>query len=520
MKRLFILLACLFCLVLLYGESTSYAFNTQDIIDMLDYLHETNQLNTGGQYWYELKESNPTKFNEMAAFDSTAGLQKGLMLSVNNITTTSRRYQVGYITSNGTGECYFYSTNMIALKGSSVTRRWTYNVTQNTWSSVSQETGTATADNKNNTIVVFASSMTEEVATRIFTDNNLCGYWRYSEVNPLLEQTSNGNYLNCFKIRKNTFQQIADISFRTYIMNNQVKEYTDINYKKTLYSGDTYIVSLDKEDIQNGQQIYIDMFWKGQRTNTSTNPAIINMTNNGNTGQNQSINQYNPSGEITGSIDITPIINGINNINETQQETNQLIESGNTQIIGKLEEIQSGDETRFDFWKSIYNGLFTLESGDIEDLKDKLSNNFEIEDANMYKIIKQFHEYWTDATPGDFKIKWDPVYYENQIIIPSGDINFTQKAEEIPILHRVHNILQTVLSFAAFLLVARGWLKMCFVAAGIGAEFMETGEQENEITETVHDTVDYDTGVVTRTVNYTLPSGNSLSTIKRAKRKI
>lgn len=55
---------------------------------------------------------------------------------------------------------------------------------------------------------------------------------------------------------------------------------------------------------------------------------------------------------------------------------------------------------------------------------------------------------------GDFKITWSAGEYNNNSIIPAGEINFTQMCKDIPELEQVKTILNVIISaFLGFNLI-------------------------------------------------------------------
>lgn len=55
---------------------------------------------------------------------------------------------------------------------------------------------------------------------------------------------------------------------------------------------------------------------------------------------------------------------------------------------------------------------------------------------------------------GDFKITWSEGEYNNNSIIPAGEINFTQMCKDIPELEQVKTILNVIISaFLGFNLI-------------------------------------------------------------------
>lgn len=146
------------------------------------------------------------------------------------------------------------------------------------------------------------------------------------------------------------------------------------------------------------------------------------------------------------------------------------------------------------FWKNTYNNLFTLSSGDVENLIEKISG--EMTSFTEYTDLQEEYELLNElqnTNPGDFRIAWNAVYYENQPIIPSGEINFTQAVEDYNLVE-VHQVTQVIIAGFLALLCTKGiWNAIC-ITLGVGTALYDSYEQENGIVDSVEDYYDTDTG--------------------------
>ena len=72
------------------------------------------------------------------------------------------------------------------------------------------------------------------------------------------------------------------------------------------------------------------------------------------------------------NIDLTGITNSIDNINNSIQEQTKTIISGDIKIENAIKNLESGEQARDNFWRNTYNNLFTLSSGDVDELYNEL----------------------------------------------------------------------------------------------------------------------------------------------------
>ena len=202
----------------------------------------------------------------------------------------------------------------------------------------------------------------------------------------------------------------------------------------------------------------------------------------------------NASGEYIGGIDLTTtnvliniVGNKIDNNTEAIIQGNSAIintlNSGNQEIINKLEEQESGEKARFNYWQGIYNGLFTLTSGDVFSLKDKLSNILNLEDNSEYAEEMNFFEELQDVQPSDFIIEWTSFRYQNVELWQPGSINFSLQARTNTTLNRVHSLIRIICTGAISILIVKELWRITCILLGIGTEIYDKGEDENEIIE-------------------------------------
>ena len=286
----------------------------------------------------------------------------------------------------------------------------------------------------------------------------------------------------------------------------KIKEIKAIN--ETI-SNDGYNYNLLIENttgLTNGE--YHKIIYNNGTNDFYTSPQFIiswsrDTTNDGNI--------YNSSGEQNGYIDLyntNILIKGIQNKLDYQT---QAIYSGDWKILEQLKEQESGEKARFNFWKNVYNGLFTMSSGDIQYLKTKMEDKLQLqnyanieEEESILNAINNFSEI------GDFKISWQPLVYNGTTLIPSGDINFTQMANRNETYRRVHTLINIICTGALVIILYKSAHNCLMIMLGVGTQIYEQAEEENEIIEnTSYDTtVNSDMSWTTRKIKtIKLPNG-------------
>lgn len=82
--------------------------------------------------------------------------------------------------------------------------------------------------------------------------------------------------------------------------------------------------------------------------------------------------------------------------------------------------------------------------------------------------------------PTDFVISWNNVEWQNRIIIPSGQVNFSQKVREIPQLQTVMYWARIIMSYSVMvLLVSEIWFTL-LRCLGVSTSMYEQHNEEIE----------------------------------------
>lgn len=188
-------------------------------------------------------------------------------------------------------------------------------------------------------------------------------------------------------------------------------------------------------------------------------------------------------------------------INNEQQQTND----------NNLQDITDNMNKNDSWWRLQFDNLFTLKSGDFQDLENDIKTKIDFEAIGGISGEIGILNEMKDMRPTDFVISWEPAIWNNKVLIPSGDINISARIRENEVFERVHNITQIIVSAAlCWLLVNEFWRTFC-ILLGIGTEVYEQYQDENEIIESQHETWNYSTGQAT--ISTTKRKGNKSITV-------
>lgn len=183
----------------------------------------------------------------------------------------------------------------------------------------------------------------------------------------------------------------------------------------------------------------------------------------------------NQSGDVTGSIDLSGIENGLNNINSSLNSGNLLIEE-QTEVI---KDNQS-------FWESTYNELFSMDSGDVNELYLMVQSYFPSGDTPLTVYDTIFGAYGND--PDDFIIRWDDIplnitWFGGQELysgdfIKAGYMNFSKECRDNEVLSNIKFWINTL--FTIFILL--GYYKFLYnsLCIMLGVISQDIPEEEPE----------------------------------------
>lgn len=285
--------------------------------------------------------------------------------------------------------------------------------------------------------------------------------------------------------RVGTFFYNENLNFQLLDANNNRIQYLTTHYlgkvnggyqyglyipnTQNIISGNYYTVLINNNNVDILQSNPIQLFTQNSNGNNNTNNNAPIITQSG--------EQY---------IDLTSTNNKIDNVNNS-------IISGDKAILEQLQKNESGEQARQTFWEKAYNDLFTI-SGDyitkkFEEIREKykISGDYEIEQS----IINTIQD-----NANDFIISWEAVethfsfgnYEEStkQLLIPSGEINFSKMERENQDFHTTMEWARTIIGFSLGMLLLRNYWTTLMLTLGIGIQVYDKETQEkNAINQTI-----------------------------------
>lgn len=481
-------------------KSCSYAYTLNDIENYLNYYKfevDNGSTEYGNNYainqLYYLYENNYTMFESLFSNIGTA---------VNPIIRISNN------TSNGNVYYKFMDINTQLTLNNANTG---YNANYTYWKQV-QYTGSTGryTDNQSGTTgsetiaftngIIFTSNLNNNTVALSLTNNNMVTQrqWTYivnrGGTSPLY--TNNNTYVDAFDIRIGQDWDINNVSLRIYYLNTN-EEKTILNnivyVLNSTTSANQYIVRFETQNLLEDETYYIELYYNNQLwRDTENGQRII-----------KSYNPISPSGD-SGSgniiVDLTQTNQKLDNINNSINNQTQVIISGDKAIENAIIKAESGEIKRDNFWRATYESLFSLDSGDIDELYANIKQEIEklSGDTNLGEEL-EILEGMRNTTPDDFVLTWDNIYYQDTIIIPSGELNFNTIVEEWG-LERVHELIQLITTAALIFIIYRATWKYIAIGLGIGMEMYDELNEEKETIEQATETWKYNTGKKTITI--------------------
>lgn len=165
----------------------------------------------------------------------------------------------------------------------------------------------------------------------------------------------------------------------------------------------------------------------------------------------------------------------------TQDSTNQIIDN---------------QEKNQNWLEETYNNLFILDSGDVTRLIENLQDKAQIGNIGDLSGEKAILETLT-GEPGDFVIAWTPTSYMNKVIIPSGEINFSQKVREVPALKTTQDWLRIIMGYSITIVLLSEIFFTILKVLGVSVSIYEQHNEEIERLEEMHTPKVYLTEVAT-----------------------
>lgn len=168
---------------------------------------------------------------------------------------------------------------------------------------------------------------------------------------------------------------------------------------------------------------------------------------------------------------------GINPLTDTNLVDGSIVNYGWTS--GDFEyTLQDQTQEQQNFTEKIIESLFKIESGDIQQVISGIIQNTRLNEMGQVSGELAMLNVLT-GEPSDFVISWQPAIYEGQVIIPSGDINFSARVREIPALYNIMQWVHIIMGLAVTsVFTAEIWFTLLKVL-GVGTSIYD--QQQDEI---------------------------------------
>lgn len=216
-------------------------------------------------------------------------------------------------------------------------------------------------------------------------------------------------------------------------------------------------------------------------------PAIPSGDSSGDTGTAGTIT--NNSGETTGNINLQPIQNSLNNIEQNTTQIIKEIKNQNEEYWGSGDELtlenQSGEVT------GIINEIYDNISGELS--TNEAFQMIETAEQGVFNIFR-----YGENNPEllDFIISWDTTNYQGIKLISGDSINFSQMCREIETLGTVKSYINTIMCFWASWAIIKQIYNLILSTLGIDNRYLYEEQEEWEPTDTTTTTIDMATGEI------------------------
>lgn len=170
--------------------------------------------------------------------------------------------------------------------------------------------------------------------------------------------------------------------------------------------------------------------------------------------------------------------------------------SGDFTIQDSTNQIIDNQDKNNTFWQDTYNSLFVMNSGDVDQLITNMKENIKIDNfgdvSGEIAILNTL-----TGEPSDFIIAWNSTQYMGKTIIPSGEINFSQKVREVPALKTTQDWLRIIMGYSITIVLMSEIFFTILRCLGVGVSIYEQHNEEIERLEEMHTPKIYDTEVMT-----------------------
>ena len=426
-------------------QSCSYAFTWEDFKDFLGETREIqpqNNLKTQIDYLLANEQAILTKLNvNINDYDSFI-LDNGngsyyLSLIILQTTTTSQ---------------YYFNGNFIYYKNYNG-----YKIIYNQYNqngSVTSATQGNSYTNKSYTTGLMTIQPNEDTFSNTWIYQN---YYNYFDL--LGAENRDTTLLPWYfanaRIGKKYYNE--NISFKLYDVNDNFIKYLNADNMTSINGGYLWQLEIpNTTDLINGNYYHVKYNDNTQDFFT-TQDFIISWQRQAGVGE-----ITNNSGDVTGSINLKPIQDSIDNVNNTLQENQS-------------------------FWEQAYRTMFVPSGDYVEARLEEFKNNLQV--SGDYEEIKMFLEDIKNNS-GDFIISWEDreTHFTiggqdigQQLQIERNQINFSQLERENEDLHNVMIWVRILTGFALSVLIIRQGWTLLLKTIGVSTDVYESTKDEQAI---------------------------------------
>lgn len=140
--------------------------------------------------------------------------------------------------------------------------------------------------------------------------------------------------------------------------------------------------------------------------------------------------------------------------------------------------------------------MFKVESGDIERFINQTIEDNNIEQLGILSGDKEILNI-LNGTPQDFIISWNSAEYMGKQIIPSGDINITERIRENETFTRLLHWVHVLMGYSVITILITEWWFTVLKMLGISTSIYEQNEEEIQRINDIHEEKIYQTEVLT-----------------------
>lgn len=185
------------------------------------------------------------------------------------------------------------------------------------------------------------------------------------------------------------------------------------------------------------------------------------------------------SGDIIGQIEQNgqKISGTLEDIKNQLEENNEAVKDLTSALLG-----ESGESGEKGFFEKMYDKLFTVSEEEVQEVIEDFKENTNIDKMGMASGEIAILNTLT-GEPHDFIINWGSANYMGETIIPSGEINFSAKVREVPVLSSVIDWVRILLGFSVVsVLIMEIWFTL-LKCLGVSTSIYEQQQHEIEMLE-------------------------------------